>query len=133
MNDTTVDPNRTAGQRERVDLPIIGHRERVRILRARCGRGEPLPDSCDVSTHLWIAKRRHLLPDLRVFLAADLDLLRNRDDREGGRGWRGGNDERGKGDDTGNCPSRLSRLPRPSRPSSLSRLSRPALTLAASE
>src|SRR5262245_57384745 len=117
MKHTTVDPDRTTGQRERVDLPIIGHRERVRILRARCGRGEPLPDSCDVSTHLWIAKRRHLLPDLRVFLAADLDLLRNRDDREGGRGergergwkggrggtgWkgesgrRGGNDERGK-------------------------------------
>jgi len=83
---TTIDPHRTAGQGERVDLSVIGHRERIRILRARRGGRKSLPDSFDVPTDPRIAELRHLFPDLRVFLASDFDLLRNGDDGEGGWG-----------------------------------------------
>ena len=79
-----VDPDRSAGQRERVDLPVVANGERVRILRPWGGCSEARADPRDVGIHLRITQLRHLFSHLRVFLAADLDFLRDRNDGESG-------------------------------------------------
>lgn len=79
-----IDPDRPSRQRERIDLPVVRHGKRVGILRARCCRREPLANPPDVGGDLRIAQLRRRLADLRVRLAAYLDLLRNGNERDAG-------------------------------------------------
>ena len=78
-----VNPDRSARQRECVDLARIRHRKTVRIARpVGLGRNRPT-EAVDVSRHRSIPDFRDLLTDLGLGLASYLNFLINRDQTEG--------------------------------------------------
>ena len=84
----SIDPDGTAWQRERIDLAVVGNRETVRIAWAvRLGR-QPPADRGDVRLDRSADVRR-LHPQLTLRLAAQRNLIGNRNERQRADGQNG--------------------------------------------
>lgn len=82
QNRAAVNPDRSARQRESVDLARIRHRKTVWIARpVGIGRNRPT-EALDISRHPSIPDFRDLLTDLSLGLASDLNFLFDRDQTE---------------------------------------------------
>ena len=75
-HDAARDVDVAAGQRKRVDVGAVEHRERVLQVRTVARRRDALADGVDVLLQHFVVVAAVLLEDLRMRLAPDLDLLR---------------------------------------------------------
>jgi hypothetical protein len=78
---TAIHPDGTARERERVDLPEIGGRKAVGIVRAgRMGR-ESLAQTLDVAPDLAVGQLRNLFSHLPLGFLTNPDFVFDRDER----------------------------------------------------
>ena len=83
-----VDPYRTAGQREGVDLFVVRNREAIRIAGTAGTGRDATSDRCHVRNHPTIGHYGQVFSHPLLRLATDRDLLLNRDQSVSGEGHR---------------------------------------------
>jgi hypothetical protein len=76
----TVHPYRTARQRKRIDVALVGDIKRVWILRSIGARRETPADAAEIICHDAVAQLRHLPSHVLLRLPADCDFVIDRDE-----------------------------------------------------